>query len=407
MKRTKIGAIDVGTTKVCTVMADTDGTNLRVLGVGVNPSQGLQKGLVVNLKEAKESIRESVKTAEKTAGYRMESACVGITGRHIQSGNTKGVIAITRSDRMVHPADLKRVLEVAKSIKVPSDHKLLHIIPLTYVVDGQEGVKNPVGMHGLRLDVETHIITAAITSIQNLTKCVRGIGIEIDDLILESLASAEAVLSEEERQDGVMLADIGGGTTDIAVFKDSSIYHTSVLPVAGYQITRDISVGLGLSFELAEEMKKKYGNVMPSEEKGNSDKTLTEDGHSISYLDLSEIIRVRVEELLRLIMLELPGADYTKLIPSGLVLTGGSANLPGITELGSQITRFPVRVGTAPELFGVADNLRDPAYSTAVGLLLWKIKNQNTKTLQPYKSRGAFMGFVSRLFQLFQPKPGT
>ena len=260
MKRTRISAIDVGTTKVCSVMGDIDDkNNVRILGVGVSASQGLTKGMVVNLNEARESIRESVHKAERTAGYKMESACVGVTGRHITSVNNKGAVAISRGDRLVRPEDLKRVLEVARSVEVPTDQKVLHVIPRAYTVDGQNGVKNPVGMHGFRLDVETHIITAAATSVQNLTKCIRGIGIEIDDLILEPLAAAEAVLEPEERLDGVMMADIGGSTTDIAVFKDNSVCFTSVLPIGGYQISRDISIGLGLTFEAAEELKKKFG----------------------------------------------------------------------------------------------------------------------------------------------------
>jgi len=366
-------------------MGDVDSEGaLRVLGVGVGPSQGLQKGLVVNVNEAKEAIRESIKKAESTAGYKLDSAYIGVTGRHISSVNNHGVIAITRSDQLVRPSDLKRVLQVARTVKVPSDHKVLHIIPRQYVVDGQEGVKNPVGMHGFRLDVEAHIITAAITSVQNLTKCVRGLGIEIDDLVMEPLASAEAVLSEEERMDGVMVADIGGGTTDIAVIKEDTICHTSVLPVAGHLITRDISVGLGLSPELAEQMKKQYGNVsLQADTAADTDKTVTEDGHAVSYRDLSEIIRIRVEELVRLIMMELPRTDYAKYIPAGLVLTGGSANLPGIAELAQEISRIPVRVGEPVSLYGVSDSLRDPAYATSVGLLLWKMRNQSVHTWVP------------------------
>lgn len=402
MKRTKIAAIDVGTTKVCTIMADTDDSGaMRVLGVGIVPSRGLHKGLVVDFNEAKQSIRESVRKAEQIAGYKLESAYVGVTGRHISSVNNRGVIAITRNDRMVRPSDLKRVLEVARSVNIPSEQELLHIIPRTYAVDGQEGVKNPVGMHGFRLDVETHIISAAVTSVKNLTKCIRGIGIDIDDLVLEPLASAEAVLTEEEKEKGVMLADIGGGTTDIAVFKDNSIYHTSVLPVAGYQITRDISIGLNLPFDLAEAMKKKYGNVMPIHEKGGSDAdiTLTEDGHAVSYRDLSEIVRIRVEELLRLIVMELPRSDYAKLIPSGLVLTGGTANLPGIAELGREATRLPVRIGTPISLYGVSDVLGDPACATSVGLLLWKGKNEGTQSWQP---KSGLRRFISRIFGFFR-----
>lgn len=403
MKRTKIAAIDVGTTKVCTIMADTeDGGFPRILGVGIVPSQGLQKGMVVNFNEAKQSIRESVKKAEKVAGYRLESAYVGVTGRHISSVNNRGVIAITRNDRMVHLKDLKRVLEVARSIKIPSDRELLHIIPRTYAIDGQEGVKNPVGMHGFRLDVETHIITAAVNSVQNLVKCVRSIGVDIEDLVLEPLASAEAILTEEEKQDGVLVADIGGGTTDIAVFKDNSIYHSSVLPVAGYQLTRDISVGLDISFDLAEAMKKKYGDVTPINEADRSeptDRTLTEDGHTISYRDLSDIVRLRVEEIIRLIMMELPRAEYGKLIPLGLVLTGGSSNLPGIAELGQQLTRLPVRVGVPISLYGVSDTLGDPAYATSVGLLLWKGKKAGVQSWRPQSGLRRLISQIVRFFR--------
>jgi len=398
MKKTKIAAIDVGTTKVCTIMADIDDRGgLRILGVGIAPSSGVQKGLVVNFHEVKESIRQSVRRAEQVAGYRLESAYISVTGRHINSVNSQGVIAITRNDQLVRTEDLKRVLEVASSTRVPSDRKVLHVIPRTYTIDGQTGIRNPIGMHGFRLDVETHVITAGITSVQNLTKCLVSIGINIDGMVLAPLASAEAVLSEEERQNGVLVADVGGGTTGIAVLKDDSIYHTSVLSVAGDQISQDISVGLGLSFDLAEEMKRKYGNVMPINE-GESDRTLTENGHSISYLDLSEIIRIRVEELLRLIVLELPQSEYAKLIPSGLVLTGGTANLPGIVELGHQITRLPVRIGTPINLYGISDTLLDPACATGVGLLLWRVKGED---IQSWQAKGRVQSFISKFLQPF------
>ncbi len=222
-KRTTISSIDVGTTKICTTIADiNEGGSLRITGVGVAPSSGLHKGLVVSINDAKESIRESVRKAEQAAGFRIESAFIGVTGRHVTSLNNRGVVAITRNDRMVRPDDLKRVLQCARSIKVPSDRKLLHIIPRSYAVDGQTGVANPVGMHGFRLDVETHIITAAVTSVQNLAKCIRGVGIDIEDLILEPLASSEAVLTGDEKQVGTILADIGGGTTDIAIFREAT-----------------------------------------------------------------------------------------------------------------------------------------------------------------------------------------
>lgn len=404
MRKTRINAIDVGTTKICTIMGDVDDKGvLRILGVGISPSHGIQKALVVNVSEARDAIRESVRKAEWAAGYKLESAYVGVTGRHINSINNRGIITITRGDQLVRPNDLKRVLEVAKNINIPSDHRVLHVIPRDYTIDGQSGVKNPVGMHGFRLDVETHIVTAAINSIQNLTKCIRGVGIDIDDLVLEPLASAEAVLSEEERQKGVLLADIGGGTTDVVIIKDDSVYHSSVIPIAGYQVTRDISLGLGLSYELAEEMKKKYGNILPRDEENETSQTVTADGHSVSYSDLSEIIRIRIDELLRLIVLELPRTDYNKLVPAGLVLTGGSSKLPGIGELGNAITRMPVRIGVPVALYGVSDVLQDPAYATSVGLMLWKMKNSNSQsTLAPTGSSGGVRNFFSRLFRLFR-----
>ncbi len=397
-KRGAISAIDVGTTKVCTVMANVEGDNVRVIGVGITPTSGLHKGLVVNINDAKESIRQSVKEAERTCGYKVESAYIGVTGRHVSSLNSRAVVAITRGDRMVRSEDLKRVLTSARGVKLSADRKLLHVIPRAYTVDGQTGVKNPVGMHGFRLDVETHIITAAVTSVQNLIKCVRGIGIDIEELVLEPLASAEAVLTPDERQVGVLLADIGGGTTDIAIFREGSIWHTAILPVAGYQMTRDIAIGLGLPFEVAEEMKKKYGSVAPVYETKKGDDPMT-NGHGVSHRDLCDIIRARVEELLRLIVLEMPSSEYEKLVPDGIVLTGGSSNLAGIEALGRNTLQLPVKVGIPSNIHGIADTLHDPAYATGVGLLLWGARNKGKKSLQPRGS--GLWRFVSRILNLF------
>ncbi len=394
-KRTTITSIDVGTTKICTTIAEVDdGGGIRIIGVGISPSRGLHKGLVVNINDARETIRESVKKAEQACNYKVESAFVGVTGRHISSLNNRGVVSITRNDRLVRPDDLRRVLSSAQSVKVPSDRKLLHVIPRGYTVDGQVGVKNPVGMYGFRLDVETHVITAAATSIQNLVKCIRSLAIDVDDLVLEPLASSEAVLTEDEKQVGVILADIGGGTTDICIFKDGSIWHSAILPVAGYQLTRDIAIGLGLPFDVAEEMKKRYGSVMPVYEgKTDTASPISQDGHGVSYQDLCDIIRARVEEILRLILLEMPRNEYESIVPAGLVLTGGSSNLSGIEALGREILRLPVRVGVPTNMHGIADALRDPAYATSVGLLLWGAK---------HKAGGRWKGgwFGSRLRKL-------
>jgi cell division protein FtsA len=404
-RRSIITSIDVGTTKVCTTIADMgEGGNIRVVGVGIVPSVGLHKGLVVNINEARESVRESVKKAEQASGYKVESAYIGVTGRHVTSLNNRAVVAITRNDRLVRSEDLRRVLTTARNIKVPEDRRLLHVIPRGYAVDGQSGVQNPIGMHGFRLDVEAHLITAAVTSVQNLVKCIRGIGIDIDDLILEPLASSEAVLSEDEKQVGVVLADIGGGTTDIAIFREGSIWHTAVLPVAGYQITRDIAIGLGLPFDVAEEMKKKYGSVTPVYETrgGSGSDTLTTNGHGVSHQDLCDIIRARVEEILRLIVLEMPSSDYETLVPDGLVLTGGSSNLAGIEALGRNTLQLPVRVGIPSNIYGIGDVLHDPAYATSVGLLLWGAKHREMQTWNRGAGGSGLRGFISRMFRIFR-----
>ncbi|MFC1961487.1 cell division protein FtsA [Chloroflexota bacterium] len=402
-KRNIVASIDVGTTKICTIIADSDEEGgSRVLGVGIAPSKGLHKGLVVNINEARESIRESVRKAEQASNYKVDSAYVGVTGRHVASLNNRGVVAITRNDRVVRPDDLKRVLTAAQSLKVPNDRRLLHVIPRNYAVDGQMGIANPVGMHGFRLDVETHVITAAVTSIQNLIKCIRSVGIDIEDLILEPLASSEAVLTTDEKQVGVVLADIGGGTTDVAIFKDGSIWHTSILPVAGYQLTRDVAIGLGLPFDVAEQMKKKYGSVMPVYEgKSENPASLSQDGHGVSYQDLCDIIRARVEEILKLILLEMPNSDYEALVPAGLVLTGGSSNLSGMATLGREVLHLPVRIGIPEDVHGISDALRDPAYATSVGLLLWGAKNERRQSWKVNRVGVAIQRLAVRFRRLF------
>jgi cell division protein FtsA len=406
-KRGTITAIDVGTTKVCTIIANIEETGaIRVIGVGITPSTGMHKGLVVNLKEAGQSIQASVRKAELMSNHKVESAYIGVTGRHVTSVNNRGAVSINTGDRLVRSDDLKRVLKSAQNIKVPPERKLLHIIPRGFAIDGQTGVKNPVGMHGQRLDVETHLITAAISSVQNIMKCVRSIGIEVDDLVMEPLASSEAVLTEEEKQNGVILADIGGGTTDVAIFRDGSIWHTAVLPVAGYQLTRDVAMGLGLPFDVAENMKKRYASVMPIYEgKRQTPEEMLQDGHGVSYQDLCDIVRARIEEIIRLVMLELPQTEYEQLVPAGLVFTGGSSNLSGLDAMTRDIIKLPVRIGSPANLSGIPQTLQNPAYATAVGLVLWASKNttQTGWKARPFGFLRVF-NLVSRLRALFQRK---
>jgi cell division protein FtsA len=385
----KIAAIDIGTTKVCTIMGVKDDiSSLRILGVGISPSHGIEKAVVANVSQVKESIRQSIHKAELMAGNKLSSAYISVTSQSISSVNRKGTIAITHNDQLVRQEDLKRVLDVTLNAEAPGERKILHVIPRAYNLDGHE-VQNPVGMHGNELSIEAHVITGSSASVQNLTQCINSVGVEIEDFILEPLASAESVLSEEEKQSGVLVADIGGGITNIAVIKDGCIYHTSVLPVAGHHVTQDIATGLALPFELAEEMKKKYGNLQPLQEK-EGDKVLNENGHNIAYGDLCEIIRARLEELIRLVVMELPRSDHASLIPSGIVITGGCANLPGIADIAQKITRLPARIGVPSALSGVSSALlNDPAYATSVGLILWKIKNSGAERQKSTQSTPA------------------
>jgi cell division protein FtsA len=397
----KIAAIDVGTTKVCTVMGVLDSSSgLRVLGVGIAPSHGIEKALVADAAKAKESISASIRKAEIMAGYKLESAYIGVTGRHISSMNSKGTIAITRSDMVVKAEDLKRALDVALNVKIPPEQNILHVIPRSYYLDGHE-VKNPVGMNGSELQIEVHLITASTASVQNLTKVIKSLGVSIEDLVLEPLASAEAVLAEEEKQAGVLIADIGGGTTDIAIIKDGSIYHTSVLPAAGHQITTDITAGLGLPYELAEQMKIKYGTLMTTQENDDPEKMVGDNGASVSFRGLCDIMQARVEEIIRLIMLDLPGEKSAGLIPAGIVITGGCANIPGIAEVAERITKQPVRIGTPIALSGVSiGELANPAYATSVGLILWSMKNKGTSSWAA-KPKG-FRAFLASLLKIFK-----
>jgi len=381
MAKTVFAALDVGTTKTCGIIANAgDSGAFQVLGVGVSATRGLKKGVVINLDEAKESIREAVKKAEHAAGMRMESAYVGVTGKHISSLNTRSAVAVGRGDRLVKGGDLKRVMESAREIDIPSDRRLLHVITRQYILDGHEGVRDPVGMSGFRLDADAHVVTASTAAVQNLVKCVRGVGVEIEDLVLEALAAGEAVLRSDEMEAGVVLADIGGGTTDIAIWKGGSPWFTAVIPVGGYQVSRDIAVGMGIPYEMAEEAKVKYANLLPSDKKDKSEPAVVgvDDGHDILVQDLNDIVRARVDELMRMVAMELPRQELAAMAPAGLVLTGGSSNLPGIEGVAEDVFRLPARVGAPQDVYGLADILYDPAYATSVGLLKWGAKRAGT-----------------------------
>jgi cell division protein FtsA len=382
-------ALDIGTTKICALIAEVGSPphdGMRIIGVGTVPSKGIRRGVVVNVGEVTNSIVEAIHRAERTSGYEVASAYVGLAGSHISALNSRGVVAIGRGERGVRPVDVERALEAARAIDIPHNREILHIIPRSFAVDGEDGVRDPVGMQAYRLEVEAHIVTGATTSIYNLIKCVQNAGIQIDALVLEPLASGESVLTDIEREMGVALVDIGGGTTDIAIFIEGSIWHTAVLPTGGEQVTKDVAVGLRTPFDTAEQIKIKYGHalahmVMP-------DETLKvgmfgEEGQQqISRQFLSEIIEARTEEILEVVLKEIKRSGYDGLLPAGIVLCGGTAELAGIRDLARDVMSLPVRVGSPQNLQGLVDTLLSPAFATGVGLLEWGIRHD-----MPHPSR--------------------
>lgn len=387
-----IVSIDIGTTKICTLVAEGNASSsLRIIGVGVSPSRGMRKGVVVNVQEATEAIASSVVKAERLSGCTIDSAYISLGGSHIQGVNSRGVVAISRSERGITQQDIDRALDAARAIAIPQSREILHAIPRGFMVDGQDGVKNPVGMQGIRLEVEAHLVTASRSAVSNVARCVREAGIDIDDLILQPLASGEAVLTEAEREMGVVLADIGGGTTDLAFFLDGSIWHSVVLPTGGEFVTKDVAVGLRTPFATAEDLKIQYGHAQTSSVLG--DETIEvmsfgdEPRQRISRLHLTDIIEARVEEIFRLIQRETKRLGYDGLLAAGVVLCGGTSNLPGMTDLGRDTLSLPVRVGKPHDMQGLTDVLEDPAYATAVGLLLWG-QRQAPSTPPPRRTDG-------------------
>lgn len=369
-------AIDVGTTKVCAVVGDlTHEGDLRIIGLGVAPSAGLARGMVENIYKATEAIRAAVDKAERASGTRILSAHAGIAGAHINSINNRGVVAVPNQARPISEDDVARAMDAARTIAIPTNRQILHVMPRFYVVDGQENVSDPLGMFGQRLDVETHIITGALAPMQNLEKCVERAGVRVEQLILEPLASSEAVLEEEERAQGVILADIGGGTTDVAVFLDGTVFHTAVLPVGGYHVTHDLVAGLRVPTSAAEEAKTRYGHALPSavdyDEMVELEAFGSERRRPVHRRRICEIVQARCEEILEMVAMEARRAGYHELLSAGLVITGGTANLPGLDLLAEKVLNVPARIGVPVVAHGLVENLGDPSYATAVGLLQW------------------------------------
>lgn len=377
--RNLIVGLDIGTSKVVTIVGEIapDG-QIEIVGLGAHPSRGLKRGVVVNIEATVQSIQRAVEEAELMAGCQIHSAYTGIAGSHIRSLNSHGIVAIR--DQEVVQADVDRVIEAAKAVAIPADQKIIHILPQEFIIDNQESIKEPVGMSGVRLEAKVHMVTGAVSAAQNIVKCVRRCGLEVADIILEQLASSHSVLTDDEKELGVCLVDIGGGTTDIAVFTDGAIRHTAVIPIAGDQVTNDIAVALRTPTQSAEEIKLKHACALT--EFSNHEELIEIPGvgdrprRRISKRTLAEVVEPRYEELFTLVQAELRRSGFEDLVAAGIVLTGGASVIQGTVDLAETIFRMPVRLGLPQHITGLDEVIRNPIYSTGVGLLLYGQQQQ-------------------------------
>jgi cell division protein FtsA len=402
-KQNLIVALDIGTSKVACLVAEAaaDGT-LDILGMGSHESRGLKKGVVVNIEATVAAIQRALEEAELMADCKITQAYVGIAGSHIRSFNSTGMVAV--KDREVGPLDVDRAVETARAVNIPTDQQILHVLRQEFIIDGQEDVREPIGMSGVRLEVKVHIVTGAVSAAQNIIKCVRRCGIEVKDLILQPLASSRAVLSEDEKDLGVCLVDIGGGTTDIAVFTHGAIRHTAVVPIAGDQITNDIAMALRTPTTDAEAIKMRHGVALRQLADPNQMLEVPGIGErgvrSLSRQTLAEVIEPRVEELYSLVQQVLRESGFEELLSSGVVLTGGSAVMQGMVELGEEIFHMPVRIGMPRYAGGLADVVRAPRYATAVGLLLEGLEQMQHGKLS--RQGGSVTAVLGRMREWFQ-----
>ena len=373
--------LDIGTSKVVAIVAELglEG-EIDIIGIGSHPSKGLKKGVVVNIETTVESIRRAIEEAELMAGCQIEQVYAGIAGSHIRGLNSHGIVAIR--DKEVFHADIERVIDAAQAVAIPADQKVLHVLPQEYVIDDQEGVKEPLGMSGVRLEAKVHLITCAVNAYQNIEKCIKKCGLEVEDIILEQLASGDAVLTEDEKDLGVCLVDIGGGTTDIAIFSEGAIRHTAVIPIAGDQVTNDIAMALRTPTPNAEEIKIKYACALGSLARENETIKIPSVGdrsdRDLSRQALAEVVEPRYEELFSLVQAELRRSGFEDLVAAGIVLTGGTSKIEGAIELAEEIFHMPVSLGKPKNVAGLSDIVRNPIYSTAVGLLHYGA-NQQTR----------------------------
>jgi cell division protein FtsA len=374
-----IVGLDIGTSKVVAIVGEIglEG-GIEIVGIGSNPSKGMKKGVVVNIESTVQSIQRAVEEAELMAGCQIHSVYVGIAGSHIRSLNSHGIVAI--KDKEVYSLDLERVIEAAQAVAIPADQKVLHILPQEYVIDNQEGIKEPLGMSGVRLEAKVHLVTCAVNAAQNIEKCIRRCGLDVEEIILEQLASSYAVLTDDERELGVCMVDIGGGTTDIAIFTEGSIRHTGVIPIAGDQVTNDIAMALRTPTQYAEEIKIKYACALT--QLAGADDTIKVPSvgdrppRDLSRQSLAEVVEPRYDELFTLIQAELRRSGFEDMVPAGIVLTGGTSKMEGVVELAEEIFHMPVRVGSPQTVMGLNDIVRNPIYATSVGLLQYGMQHR-------------------------------
>jgi cell division protein FtsA len=400
MDKNLIVGLDIGTSKVVAIVGEISSGEIEIIGLGSSRSRGLKKGVVVNIESTVHSIQRAIEEAELMAGCEIHSVYAGIAGSHIRSLNSHGIVAIR--DHEVALGDVDRVIDAARAVAIPADQKILHILPQEFVIDHQEGVKEPIGMSGVRLEAKVHMVTGAVSAAQNIIKCVRRCGLEVDDVILEQLASSYAVLTEDEKELGVCLVDIGGGTTDIAVFTDGAIHHTAVIPIAGDQVTNDIAVALRTPTQHAEDIKVQYACALT--QLANSEETIDvpsvgeRPSRRLARQTLAEVVEPRYEELFTLVQAELRRSGFEDLVAAGVVLTGGSSKMEGVVELAEEIFHMPVRLGMPQHVSGLVDVVKNPIYSTGVGLLLFGRK-QMQEGFSPLRTSG---GLLERMKSWFQ-----
>jgi len=382
-----IVGLDIGTTKTCAIVAEMTDTGIDIIGIGSHPSEGLRKGVVINIENTVEAIKKAVDEAEHMSGCEISSVHVGIAGGHIKGQNSLGIVAV--KGREVDEEDVRRAIEASKAIAIPLDREILHTLPQNYIVDDQNGIRDPIGMSGVRLEVKVHIVTGSSASVQNIVKSVNRVGLDIDDMVLEQLASSEAVLSADEKDLGVVLLDIGGGTTDIAVFSDGSIKHTAVIPVGGNFITSDIATGLRTPLTEAEKIKIKYGcafsSMIPKNEIIEVPSVGGREPREVTRQILGRIIEPRTEEILNMSYKEVIKSGYEDILAAGVVLTGGTSIMAGITELAEHVFNMPVRRGFPAGIGGLTDVVNSPMYATGVGLVIYGSKNVSKDALKSFE----------------------